>query len=239
MRKTYGNTWWGKQWLNALSYIDNSNRLPRGRTYANKGLARDIEINTNTVTANVQGTRPRPYKVDISIPIFTANEKAKIIEIVTGNPIYLSKLLNRELPNDLNEACSRQGIELFPKAWRDLNGSCSCPDYAVPCKHMASVLYLIANEIDKNPFLVFQLHDFDLFKGLAGVGYSASEQTDISILAAKDLRTNTNFSEVLFEWSASTYAAVDFSTIPACRDQLLTLLNEKPVFYPSGDFKKK
>ncbi len=238
MRKTYGNTWWGKQWLNALSYIDNSNRLPRGRTYANKGLARDIEINTNTVTANVQGTRPRPYKVDISIPIFTANEKAKIIEIVTGNPIYLSKLLNRELPNDLNEACSRQGIELFPKAWRDLNGSCSCPDYAVPCKHMASVLYLIANEIDKNPFLVFQLHDFDLFKGLAGVGYSASEQTDISILAAKDLRTNTNFSEVLFEWSASTYAAVDFSTIPACRDQLLTLLNEKPVFYPSGDFKK-
>ena len=238
MRKTYGNTWWGKQWLNALSYIDNSNRLPRGRTYANKGLARDIEISTNNVTANVQGTRPRPYKVDISIPIFTANEKAKIIEIVTGNPIYLSKLLNRELPNELNQDCSRQGIELFPKAWRDLNGSCSCPDHAVPCKHMASVLYLIANEIDKNPFLVFQLHDFDLFKGLEGVGYTASGQTDITILAAADLRTNTSFSDVPFEWSATTYNALDFSTIPVCKDQLLTLLNERPVFYPSGDFKK-
>ncbi len=238
MRKTYGNTWWGKQWLNALSYIDNSNRLPRGRTYANKGLARDIEINTNTVTANVQGTRPRPYKVNISIPIFTANEKAKIIDIVTGNPIYLSKLLNRELPNELNKACSRQGIELFPNAWRDLNGSCSCPDHAVPCKHMASVLYLIANEIDKNPFLVFQLHDFDLFKGLEGVGYTASGQTEISFLSAKDLRTNTAFSDVPFEWSAATYAALDFSTIPTCKEQLLTLLSERPVFYPSGDFKK-
>lgn len=237
MRKTYGNTWWGKQWLNALTQIDNSNRLPRGRTYANKGLARNIEIKGNEVTADVQGTRPRPYKVAISIPTFSANEKAKIIEIVTGNPIYLSKLLNRELPNDLNKTCSRQGIELFPKRWRDLNGTCSCPDYAVPCKHLASVLYLIANEIDKNPFLVFQLHDFDLFKGLEGVGYTASGQQDISILAAAELRTKTEFSEVPFEWSSETYAALDFSTIPECREQLITLLGSKPVFHPTGDFK--
>ena len=204
MRKTYGNTWWGKQWLNALTHIDNSNRLPRGRTYANKGLARNIEIHGPQVSAEVQGTQRRPYKVDISIPTFSANEKANIIHLVTDNPIYLSKLLNRELPNDLNEACSQQGIELFPRSWRDLNGTCSCPDYAVPCKHLASVLYLIANEIDKNPFLVFQLHDFDLFKGLEGVGYTASGQQDIAILSAADLRTKTNFSETPFEWATET-----------------------------------
>jgi len=237
MRKTYGNTWWGKQWLNALTHIDNSNRLPRGRTYANKGAARDIEIKGNSVTAKVQGSRSRPYNIDISIPNFTTTEKATIIDIVTSNPSYLSKLLNRVLPNDLNDACSRKGVELFPKRWRDVNGSCSCPDSAVPCKHLAAVLYLIANEIDKNPFLVFQLHGFDLFQGLEAAGYTASGQQEIMILSAESLRVKTRFEEAPFEWSTEQYAALDFSTIPECQEQLLTLLGEQSVFYPSGNFK--
>ena len=65
MRKTYGNTWWGKQWLNALSYIDYSNRLPRGRSYANRGMVKEIAIEGNKITAKVAGSRPRPYSVDI------------------------------------------------------------------------------------------------------------------------------------------------------------------------------
>ena len=163
MRKTYGNTWWGQQWLKALGNIDYSNRLPRGRTYANKGLARDINIKKNSITAKVQGTRPTPYKVNFTIPTFSANDKAGIMELITANPLHLSKLLNRNLPIDLKTLCDRKDIALFPNSWNDIEGSCSCPDWAVPCKHMASVLYLVANEIDKNPFLVFQLHDFDLF----------------------------------------------------------------------------
>ena len=237
MRKTYGNTWWGKQWLNALTSIDYSNRLPRGRTYANKGAARNIEISRNKITADVKGSRPRPYKIVVTIPPFSEKEKATIIEVVTNNPIYLSKLLNRELPTELNAACSEQGVELFPKSWNDINGKCSCPDWAVPCKHLASVLYLIANEIDKNPFLVFQLHNFDLFKGLEKAGYTASGQREISILAAEDLRTKREVSEVSFEWSSEQYTTLDFSIIPDCREQLLTLMSEKPVFYPSGKFK--
>ena len=97
MRKKYGTTWWGKQWLNALTNIDYSNRLPRGKTYANKGLAYDIEIENNRITAKVKGSSYKPYKVNFTIPAFTSNEKAKIIQIVTSNPLYLSKLLNREL----------------------------------------------------------------------------------------------------------------------------------------------
>ena len=62
MANTYGNTWWGKQWLQALANIDYSNRLPRGRTYANKGMAQDIVINKNIITANVRGSRPQPRR---------------------------------------------------------------------------------------------------------------------------------------------------------------------------------
>ncbi|MFK7983981.1 MAG: SNF2-related protein [Saprospiraceae bacterium] len=237
MRKSYGNTYWGKEWLQSLTQIDYSNRLPRGKTYANKGLAKDIEIKENRITAKVQGSRRRPYDVSVSVANFTATEKAKIIQLVTENPIHLSKLLNRELPSQLDEACKRVGIHIFPNSWRDMNGRCSCPDSAVPCKHLASVLYLIANEIDKNPFLVFELHGFDLFKGLEGVGYTIGEQKEISILQVSDLQTEYHFDETVFEWQDAIFQQLDFSNIPNCKTQLLTLLGNKPVFYPSGDFK--
>ena len=237
MRKTYGNTWWGKQWLNSLNNIDYSNRLPRGRTYANKGLARNIEVDVNIITAEVQGSRRTPYQVKFTVPKFSATEKTKIIGMITDNPFFLSKLLNRELPPNLNRICADQGIEIFPSRWDDLQGSCSCPDWAVPCKHMASVLYLVANEIDKNPFVVFQLHDFDLFKGLEGVGYSAQEQTGVHIFSIDDLYRPFTFEETKKEWNEEAYQQLDFSIIPDSKEALLTILGEQPVFYNSGNFK--
>jgi len=238
MRKKYGTTWWGKQWLNALGEIDYSNRLPRGRSYANKGAARDIEMKGNRISAKVRGSRPRPYKVDISIPTFSASQKAKIIEIVTSNPLYLSQLLNREIPSELNEACRKAGINIFPRSWNEIDGNCSCPDWAVPCKHLASVLYLVTNEIDKNPFIVFELHGFDLFKGLEGVGYSLSGQKDVRILGIDELWEKTNIQEVDFELDEAALAQLDFTKIPELKDNLLILLNEQPVFSPSKNFKQ-
>lgn len=239
MRKTYGKTWWGKQWLNALNDIDYSNRLPRGRTYANKGMAYDININESQITAKVRGSRSRPYQVNFKIPIFSANAKAKIIQIVTGNPLFLSQLLNRALPQELKETCQRAGVHLFPKSWDDISGGCSCPDWAVPCKHMASVLYMVANEIDKNPFLVFDLHGFDLFKGLEGIGYTTSGQKGVSILAADMLWKKYEVSKVSqLSDTSQIIDQLDFSEISDTREGLLTLLSENPVFFPSGDFKK-
>jgi SNF2 family DNA or RNA helicase/uncharacterized Zn finger protein len=237
VRKTYGNTWWGQQWLNALANIDYSNRLPRGRTYANKGLARDIVINGNKITANVQGSSPRPYKVSYTVPAFSAKEKQGLIDLVTDNPLHLSRLLNRVLPPELKTLCDQKKIQLFPATWEDLKGSCSCPDWAVPCKHMAAVLYLIANEIDKNPFLVFQLHNFDLFQSLAEVGYTAEGQQEITILSTTSLEQPFNTDYQATEWLDEVYQQLDFSSIPDLKEDLLTILSENPVFYPRGDFK--
>lgn len=240
MRKTYGNTWWGKQWLNSLNNIDFSNRLPRGRTYANKGAVKAIDISENRISAKVQGSRRSPYKMDISIPLFEANQKAKIIEIITGNPLFLSQLLNRELPQQLKKTCDEAGIHLFPTAWKDLRGGCSCPDWAVPCKHMASVLYLVANEIDKNPFLVFELHGFDLFKGLEGIGYTASGQKGVTVLPVDHLweKYKGYEKQETSVMSEKTSDELDFSKIPEMGDSLLKLLSPNPVFFPSGDFHK-
>lgn len=238
MRKSYGNTWWGKEWLNSLRNIDYSNRLPRGKTYANKGAAYDIDIIGNRISAKVSGSRRTPYKVSFSIPEFDAPTKAKIIGIITANPLHLSKLLNRELPHQLDEDCQRQGIRIFPRSWNDMKGGCSCPDWAVPCKHMAAVLYMIANEIDKNPFVVLQLRGFDLFKALEGVGYSIGKDKEIQTLTLPDVWQDYSYREGGETWDEETYQQLDFSKIPACKDNILTILSEKPSFFPHGDFKK-
>ncbi|HHH50392.1 MAG TPA: DEAD/DEAH box helicase, partial [Saprospiraceae bacterium] len=237
MRKTYGNTWWGKEWLNALAQIDYSNRLPRGRTYANKGLVGDIKIAGNKITSSVKGSHFKAYKISITIPKFSAKQKFQIIEMVTDNPALLSKLLNRNLPNFLNQSCKRIGIDIFPSSWNDMKGSCSCPDWAVPCKHMAATLYLIANEIDKNPFIVFQLHDFDLFKGLEGVGYSMLGQQETHITKLSELMVPFSFDEEKFVWQKEVYKDLDFSKIPNCKEQLLSILSSQAVFFPLGNFK--
>ncbi|HMO37839.1 MAG TPA: SNF2-related protein [Saprospiraceae bacterium] len=238
MANKYGNTWWGQQWLQALNRIDNTNRLPRGRSYANKGAVREVKINGTQVSAQVQGTQPKPYQVKINVPPFSANQKARVTEVITENPFFLSKLLNRELPPELSMACQKNGVALFPTSWRDLHGACSCPDSAVPCKHLAAVLYLIANEIDKNPFLVFELHGFDLFKALEGIGYTAAGQKEIYIPEVATLwgefRPDVLLPVPDFELIINR---LDFSQIPDCSEDLLRLLGEHPLFYPSADFK--
>ncbi len=238
MRKSYGNTWWGKQWLNSLNRIDFSNRLPRGRTYANKGLASDIEIAGNEISANVQGSQYHPYKVSFTIPPFSNKEKAKIVEAVIEHPMHLSALLNRQLPPELKELCARKGVALFPDSWNDLEGSCSCPDWAVPCKHMAAVLYLTANEIDQNPFLVFELHKFDLFEALRKAGYTTQEHQDIRILSLSRLWEDLTEETQTKKQPRLTLDQIDFSVIPSLKEDLMAILSDQPVFFPAGNFKK-
>ena len=238
MRKSYGNTWWGKQWLNALNQIDFSNRLPRGRTYANKGLARNIQIHDNKITAEVQGSRPRPYKVSFTVPPFSNQEKAKITETVIENPMHLSSLLNRQLPPALMELCAAKGVALFPASWNDIEGACSCPDWAVPCKHMASVIYLIANEIDQNPFLVFELHRFDLFEALKKAGYTSQESQDIRILSLARLWEDLTDGISSSKQPVLNLDQIDFSVIPPLKEDLMAILSGQPVFFPAGNFKK-
>ena len=156
-RITYGKTWWGQQWLQALTNIDEGNRLPRGKTYANKGAVRGLKIEINEISAQVQGSQPRPYKSRLTVRLFEKAEKAALLTEIRQNPALLAQLLNRQLPPELIQFADRRGIRLFPRSFSELQAGCKCPDHAMPCKHLAAVIYLIANEVDQNPFLVFQI----------------------------------------------------------------------------------
>jgi uncharacterized Zn finger protein len=164
--KTYGNTWWGNAWLQSLTHIDYSNRLPRGVRYARNGSVTSIEIKKKYIEARVSGSHHNSYKVRIKKMPFTKEEKLQIRELIVNNPFYLSQLACRKLPHALLSDLAHHEIMLFPESWDDMEAKCSCPDWAVPCKHIAAVIYIIANEIDMNPFLVFELHNYDLLEDI-------------------------------------------------------------------------
>lgn len=156
MAQKFGMTWWGEQWLNALSRIDYSNRLPRGAAYARKGAVLRIDVKDNLVAAKVQGSRKKPYNISITVPKFKQQEIDLLIDSVLENPTLLAQLLNRELSPQIMTIARTIGLHIFPSSWKDLGMRCSCPDWAVPCKHLAAVIYMMSRKIT-SPFLMRRL----------------------------------------------------------------------------------
>ncbi len=236
-RISYGKTWWGQQWLNALTSIDEGNRLPRGKTYANKGAVQGLKIDGNEISALVKGTKPRPYRTKLSVPLFTPEEKAALLTEIRDNPATLAQLLNRQLPPELIDFATKQGIQLFPRTFEDLTMGCSCPDYAIPCKHLAAVIYVIANEIDRNPFLVFQLKGLDILTELQKDQAENVAGTMGSVLSLRDICTDDLPDDENWEPSEKARARLDFAIIPPLADSLLGLLAPE-VTFTKGDFHK-
>ncbi len=221
----FGTTYWGKKWLEALKGIDHSNRLPRGRTYATHGLAYDIQINNQKVTAKVRGSRLSPYSVDISLAGLSKDEKEIVRSSIRNSPSVLSQFLNRHLSQELHETLTQKNIKLFPSSWDDITAHCSCPDWAVPCKHIAAVIYLIANEIDKNPFLVFTLNNCNL-----------ADIVDDKVDQARRIPLFDSFEaptkdEVTGEQPPPEQ--LDFSQIPPLAEYILSILPPNQSFYYS------
>ncbi|HHY22904.1 MAG TPA: hypothetical protein GX527_01520 [Clostridiaceae bacterium] len=157
----FGSSWWAKKWNNALASYGWSNRLQRGRSYARTGHVLEISLEPGLVEAKVSGSRPRPYKVKIEIDKLTPQEWESIIEKMAEKAIFLAKLLTGEMPENIEEAFALAGTPLFPTSSRSINTNCSCPDYANPCKHIAAVYYILGQEFDKDPFMIFRLRGME------------------------------------------------------------------------------
>lgn len=229
----FGQTWWGEQWLAAFNGIDYSNRLPRGRTYANKGSVTRLQISDTQVSASVKGSRRQPYNVTIGLNTFSPAQQADILTLLTQSPPLLSRLLNRQLPPALNDTLEQQDIHLFPDSWDDMNAHCSCPDWAVPCKHIAAVLYLLSNEIDKNPFEIFRLHGMDLVNAVEQ--HTGTTLQALSEPARYDADWH-NEPQVDY-WQrpdAHHYQNFDLSTVPELAERSFSILSSQTLFHPKS-----
>jgi uncharacterized Zn finger protein len=189
-RGQFGKSWWAQRWIAVLESFNIGARLGRGRSYARGGQVLAIDVAKGEVTAKVQGSRPKPYDVSIEVKQLSAAEWKKVIDALTRQAIYLAKLLAGEMPQDIEKVFADAKLSLFPEALRDLETDCSCPDYSNPCKHIAAVYYLLGEEFDRDPFLIFQLRGLsrdELMTRLQGAAAKAPAAAVVADMAPEPL----------------------------------------------------
>lgn len=153
-RGVIGESWWSHRFLALLDSFGIGGRLDRGRTYARKGQVISLEVTPGQVTAQVQGSRARPYRVAIGLARLSEAEWRRAEDAMASRAAFLAMLLAGEMPDDIEEAFAACSADLFPTSHDELDTACSCPDWARPCKHVAAVYYLVAEAFDEDPFLI-------------------------------------------------------------------------------------
>jgi len=153
-RGAIGEHWWSRRFLEVLESFALGSRLTRGKNYARGGQVVSLEVAPGVVTASVQGSRRTPYKVSIALPAFSELVWAKVEVTLAEQAIHSARLLAGEMPDDLEDVFLAAGAPLFPQRAKDLTLSCSCPDWEVPCKHLAATFYLLAESFDDDPFAI-------------------------------------------------------------------------------------
>jgi uncharacterized Zn finger protein len=174
-RGRFGESWWAKRWIAVLESFNIGARLQRGRSYARGGQVLSVDVGDGSVKAKVQGSRPQPYEVVIHVKKLAAEEWEQVVQALAGQALFAAKLLAGEMPQDVEQAFEDAGLSLFPQKLGDLETSCSCPDYSNPCKHIAAVYYLLGEEFDRDPFLLFRLRGLDREDLLGRLGAAAKD----------------------------------------------------------------
>ncbi|MFZ7103761.1 MAG: SWIM zinc finger family protein [Peptococcaceae bacterium] len=159
--RTLAKSWWGKAWnLNLESYADYSNRIGRGKSYVRSNAVLDLKISKGRVVAKVQGSRAKPYDTEMRIDTLNSTKWREISELCNRRIDTLEQLIEGKFPKELEILFTDKRYSMFP-APKEIHFSCSCPDYARMCKHVAAVLYGIGARLDQNPLLFFELRDID------------------------------------------------------------------------------
>jgi uncharacterized Zn finger protein len=170
--RTIAESFWGRSWcVNLERYSDYENRLPRGRTYVRNGSVIDLQITKGEIAAMVAGSEL--YQIKIAIAPVTRARWKSICRDCTGTIDSLVELLQGRLAKGVMDRVCREGDGLFPSP-TEIKLSCSCPDWADMCKHVAAVLYGVGARLDEKPQLLFVLRDVDESELLASAGQDSS-----------------------------------------------------------------
>lgn len=148
--------WWSKRFTEVLESYGLGARMQRGRRYARQGQVMTLQIDSGLILAQVQGSRPTPYLVSIRLPEVSDAQWTAIDREFATRAGLTATLLAGEVPDELLDVFTSAGVTLLPERWVELRASCSCPDGASPCKHLAAVLYVFADQLDHDPWLLLQ-----------------------------------------------------------------------------------
>ncbi len=113
------------------------------------------------------------------MPPLSQKQARQLLDVLLSDPGVIARLLNRDLSPSVLDHVYKLGIPIFPARWKDLGMKCSCPDWAVPCKHLAAAIYLLSREIDSDPFLIFSMRGLDLIAELQRQGVHIQREATI------------------------------------------------------------
>ncbi|MFD9740606.1 SWIM zinc finger family protein [Umezawaea sp. NPDC059074] len=151
-RGEIAQTWWSRRFIAVLESFGMASRLERGRAYARTGQVISLSLSSSMVVALIAGAQPNPYRARIGVKKFNDEEWRRIERALAGQAIFAAKLLAGEMPEEIEEVFTELGLTLFPETMRELSMDCTCPDWQVPCKHLAATCYLLAESFDTDPF---------------------------------------------------------------------------------------
>ena len=177
-RGRIAGTWWSTRFIEVLEQSGMGSRLTRGRNYARRGQVLAIELTAGQVTASVQGSRARPYRVRIGVTAYGKADWARVEERLAGDAWFVAQLLGGQMPPDIEQVFDQLGLALFPADAGDLSLDCTCPDWEVPCKHLAAVFYLLAERFDEDPFQILAWRGRDRDDLLAHLDAAADASGD-------------------------------------------------------------
>jgi len=156
-RGDFAKNWWAARWIKALEQLVDKGRLSRGRSYARRGQVLEIKEKKGGIEAKVQGSRRTPYQITINLKPLTEKQWEQVIDALAERAIFTAQLLAGEMPQEIEEAFVAAGVKLFPEKSGELETDCSCPDWSNPCKHVAAAHYILGEQFDEDPFLLFRL----------------------------------------------------------------------------------
>jgi hypothetical protein len=150
--------WWSLRFTTVLESYGLGPRMERGRRYARGGRVQELTVKAGRIEARVQGSRAVPYRVSVRSAAPSKGQWKQLEMAMTARLGWTAQLLNGAVPQDLEEAFAEVGVPLFPRRWSDLQVRCGCPDDAEPCKHIAAVLYVFAQQLDEDPWQLLAWH---------------------------------------------------------------------------------
>ncbi len=205
LEDTFGvsKTFWGKRWIETLESFGWKTRIEKGLTYAKAGQVLSIRVDQGFATAEVHGSRLRPYKVEIGFPMFSSQQWKRVADALEKRAFHTAKLLSGEMPVEMEAVFLGARASLLPDSETDITSDCTCPGGERLCKHVAAAFYILGQEFDRNPFLIFDMRGFSREKLLAEVQARRKAPTRRKAVPASapvEAPSTTNLSKSLSEF---------------------------------------
>ena len=228
-RGAIGEQWWSQRFIAVLESYGMSGRLQRGRSYARRGQVIEFTLTSGQVTARVQGSRPDAYRVSLGVRPLSDAQWRSVEEQLGAQALFRARLLAGEMPAEIESVFASAGAPLFPETSRDLDMDCNCPDWGVPCKHLAAVCYVLAEAFDADPFALLAWRGRERDDLLAALRGSRAAPAAASVAGPDVSRGDSPALAVLYDVSSD--AAADFWT-PGLSPARLRALPQSPATPP-------